>query len=1581
MEQVQADVSELRKQSEETNSTIKLLNDTLQGLSRWMPTVDTTIRTLQQSIDAVGARVAALESAPPALPLVNTTRPNWHGKDISNQGTAPGASSAQVAALDKGTRTTPHTPVHFALDENSEFMNSTPFSSRHASNKSRPPKTEFPRFDGENPKWWKKVCEKYFDLYEVDHDTWANFATMHFVGNAALWLQTYEAEHDIDSWEELCVAIHAKFGKDKHHRYLEALERCRQTDTVEKYYQKFENIRHKVLIYNKHYDEAFFVTKFVGGLKKDIRCAIRLHNPRSVDAALVLAEKQEEMNEEMKSYSSKSYRHEYRSNFSRTGFPGKGILSQSADSSKSNEEKQKSGKQWDDKFQSLRAQCRARGECFTCGDKYQPGHKCNKTVPLNVVEELLAALQLEEFSTDEDKENSSEDEILMHISPGAMAGVQSNKSMRLQGWCGGKQVLMLIDSGSAGSFINSATVKQLGLKTAKIPAVTVTVADGGRTKVNQAVHDLSWDCQGHSFCTSFRVFDVPTYDMILGMDWLESLPPMWVDWTRKTLRYRVNGKRVILRGIKHNTKTCEPISLSELQQLAEDRALEQIVQLNAVETETEMPSEIARVLHDHAVCFLTPKGLPPHRTYDHRITLLPGVQPVNVKPYRYSPQQKDEIERQIKDMLLQGIIRASQSPFASPVLLVRKKDGTWRFCVDYRHLNAVTVKDRYPMPVVDELLDELAGAQFFTKLDLRSGYHQIRLVEEDEHKTAFRTHSGHYEFRVMPFGLTCAPATFQAAMNKIFASMIRKCVLVFVDDILIYSHTLQAHIEHLDEVFKLLEQNQLFVKKSKCSFAQRSLEYLGHIISAEGVSTDPAKIEAVQRWPRPSNVKQLRGFLGLAGYYRKFIRYFGVLCRPLTQLLKKNALFCWTPSVDEAFVAVKQALVQAPVLALPDFSKEFVLETDACASGVGAVLMQQSHPLAFLSKALGPKNQALSIYDKECLAILMAIEKWKAYLQHRPFTIHTDQRSLIHLGDHKFNTLIQQKAFFRLMGLQYKIVYKKGISNRAADALSRRPQQMSAYSVSVARPRWVETVIEGYQKDDRALELLTELSVQGFNDQGYSLQDGIIRFKGRVWLGNNVEAHTAVLLALHSSGLGGHSGTLATYQRIKQVFFWPGMKNDVVKYVQACTVCQQAKSEHVKLPGRLQPLPIPPSAWHTISMDFIEGLPSSNKFDTILVIIDKLTKFAHFIPLKHPFTAASIAQVFMDGVYRYHGMPQVLISDRDKIFTSSFWRNLFRLADTTLNLSSSYHPQTDGQTERLNQCLETYLRCLVHAKPDQWAKWLPQAEYWYNTAFHSALGRSPFEVLYGRKPRHFAIDNESLPGHTDVEAWLKERADMLPLIKQHLERARKRMTAQADKNRSEREFAVGDRVYLRLQPYVQTSVAARSSQKLGFRFFGPYLVLQRVGRVAYRLQLPPTARIHPVVHVSQLKRAVKPTDEVSSSLPVALTRMQVRVKPRKVLAERSVRQGNKTVPQVQIEWEGLPPNCTSWEPLFSLVNKFPDCVAWGQANSSGGGNVTTPRLTEAIKAKQRTDTRQRIREAHLARGLVAQVQRRPKTQG
>jgi hypothetical protein len=417
---------------------------------------------------------------------------------------------------------------------------------------------------------------------------------------------------------------------------------------------------------------------------------------------------------------------------------------------------------------------------------------------------------------------------------------------------------------------------------------------------------------------------------------------------------------------------------------------------------------------------------------------------------------KDEIEKQVQDMLSKGIIQPSTSLFSSPVLLVKKKDGTYRFCVDFHHLNALTLKSKYPVPVFDQLMDELAGASWFTNLDLRSRFHQIRLKAGEGFKTAFQTHSGHYEFRVVAFGLTGAPGTFQGAMNVTLAPGLRKSVLVFFDDILIYSKTYAENLVHIELVLQWLQQDQWFVKLSKCKFAQRSVSYLGHIISKEGIATDPAKIQAVTSWPLPTSVKELRGFLGLAGYYTKFVRNFGLIAKPLTNLLKKDTLFVWLPEHSDAFDMLKQALSTAPVLALLDFAKPFHVETDACGKGIGAVLMQDGHPLAFISKALSPRNQGLSTYEKEYLAILVAVDQWRHYLLQGQFYIHTDQRSLIHLNEQRLHTPWQQKVFSKLLGLQYSIVYKKGSDNRVADALSRRAPGDQSLAISTVTPRWLE---------------------------------------------------------------------------------------------------------------------------------------------------------------------------------------------------------------------------------------------------------------------------------------------------------------------------------------------------------------------------------------------------------------------------------------------------------------------------------------------------------------------------------------------
>jgi hypothetical protein len=1420
----------------------------------------------------------------------------------------------------------------------------------------------FPQFDGSTPQLWITQAQSYFDMYLVDPAMWVRVATMNFTNSAKRWLQSinHRLESEHTSWAVLCVMIRERFCRDQHELLLRQLFSIKQTGSVQDYVDKFVDLIEQLSAYTPNPDILSYVTRFVDGLCDDIRSVLLVQRPPDLDTACTLALLQEEA---MEPHRRKEIKRMDAPLFTKPAsfrgaqplpppLPRPGAGATPTEDPRPSDVRRAEPRRVtvDDKLQSLRSYRKARGLCMRCGEKWHPGHKCAPAIQLHALQEVWEMCE-DIFSADGQPaaDVTPPEQSFMLLSAAVHSKPIHPRTLQFVGLIQGRQISILVDSGSTNSFLDTQVASALtGVQHLSIPS-SVTVANGGSVSCVAQIPYAEWSIQGYTFHSTLKLIPIGTYDMILGMDWLQAFSPMKVHWVQKWIQIQYGPNSIVLQGVLPEAADC---------------ALVQVFHVDDTELVPPLPVEVQQLLDQYQHLFQPPSELPPRRSCDHTIPLIPGAQPVASRSYRYSPLLKTEIETQVNEMLQSGLIRPSSSAFSSPVLLVKKKDGTWRLCVDYRQLNALTIKSKFPIPIVDELLDELSSASWFSSLDLRAGFNQIRLAPGEEHKTAFQTHWGQFEFNVMAFGLTGAPNSFQGAMNTTLKPLLRKCVIVFFDDILVYSSSYEDHIQHLANVFELLSQDQWLVKLSKCRFAQQSISYLGHVISAQGVSTDPTKIEAVLSWPVPQNIKELRSFLGLTGYYRKFVQHYAVIARPLFDLLKKGTLFIWTATHTTTFEALKQALVTAPVLALPNFSRPFQLQTDACDRGVGAVLLQDGHPLAFVSKALGPRTRGLSTYEKEYLAILIAVDQWRSYLQHNEFIIFTDQRSLMHITDQRLQTPWQMKLYTKLVGLQFKVIYKPGSTNLAADALSRHPQPpIQLNAVSYCSPSWLAEVAAGYTTDPVSRALVQELSVDPGSHPPYSLINGILRIHDRIWVGNNKPLQLRICSALHASAMGGHSGFPVTYARAKKLFAWHGMKSDIKQFVASCTVCLQAKPDRARYPGLLSPLPVPAESWQVISMDFIEGLPRSGNANCILVVVDRFSKFAHFIPLLHPFTASQVAQLFLDHIYRLHGMPTHIVSDRDRIFTSMFWKELFRLAQTQLCMSSAYHPQSDGQTERVNQCLETYLRCFVQACPRQWVKWISLAEYWYNTSLHSSLNRSPFEVLYGHPPRHFGISPPEASSSPDVESMLLDRATATALVRQQLLRAQQRMKLQADKRRSERSFQVGDLVYLKLQPYVQASLAPRAHQKLSFRYFGPYKVLSKIGEVAYKLDLPASSSVHPVFHVSLLKPAPSTKYPLSASVPDTANGLQV---PEAILQRRLQARRAGSVAQLLIKWSGLGADLATWEDAEAVQQRFPFAPAWGHAGSQAGGGVTPHSPEEASTSKPKRSTRHRPKNVRLA---------------
>jgi hypothetical protein len=547
---------------------------------------------------------------------------------------------------------------------------------------------------------------------------------------------------------------------------------------------------------------------------------------------------------------------------------------------------------------------------------------------------------------------------------------------------------------------------------------------------------------------TLNVLPLGSYNLLICMYWF-STHKAKLDFYHKTLEcVRKEGKRITLQGIR------KPVSVRQISALQMRKYCRKGCPVYAIQVlktiEGAKPSLNEHpILREYKDVFLEEvSGLPPRRDIDFSIEIAPGAVPVSRTPYWMITPELVELKLQLKEMMDKGYIRPSVSPWGAPVLFVKKKDGTLRLCIDYRQLNKVTIKNKYPLPRIDDLFDQLGGAYIFSKIDLRSGYHQVRIKGEDIHKTTFQTRYGHYEFVVVPFGLTNAPATFMYLMNNVLSKFLDKFILVFIDDILIYSKNREEHEEHLRLVLQVLREHQLYAKSNKCDFFQKQIHYLGHVLFEEGVAVDPDKIRSIMEWPTPKDVSYIRSFMGLVGYYRRFIKGFSRIGCPITALQKKGTKFLWTQQCEERFQTLKHLLTHAPMLKITNPEADFLVCTVSCKEGLGGVLMQEGKVICYESRKLNEHEVNYVTHDLELATIMHALKMWRYYLLGRKFVLMTDHCGLRYLFDQPKLNARQARWMALLSEFNFEIKHIKGKENRVAYALSRSMKTIHLAAVS-----------------------------------------------------------------------------------------------------------------------------------------------------------------------------------------------------------------------------------------------------------------------------------------------------------------------------------------------------------------------------------------------------------------------------------------------------------------------------------------------------------------------------------------------------
>eukprot|EP00877_Chromochloris_zofingiensis_P004554 jgi/Chrzof1/1409/Cz10g06220.t1 len=1012
---------------------------------------------------------------------------------------------------------------------------------------------------------------------------------------------------------------------------------------------------------------------------------------------------------------------------------------------------------------------------------------------------------------------------------------QQPSLMRIRCRCNGHVSIALVDSGATHSFVSRRFVKMHGLKFAE--------STGLNWQIKNATGDMH-SSTAYIPCAQLKLGDVYRCktklivadvedDIILGKDWLKVHNPS-IDWSKDVMVLHADrAKPVVIRAVpevcdkddlfakcdKHSAKPEVLISNLQAKRLLRKSStaayccyIKERLDIDAAAAADSKagddctPVVVEALLNEFADVFQEPSGTPAVHDVHHTIELQEGAKPPYRQPYRMSTAELVVLKKQLTELLDKGWIRPSSSAFGAPVLFARKKDGTLRLCIDYRALNAITVKNRYPLPRIDELFDTVRGASVYTRLDLASAYHQIPMAPGDVHKTAFQTRYGQFEFLVVPFGLCNAPSTCQSLMHKIFAPHLDEFVCIYLDDILVYSRSMDEHLEHLRVVLSALREHKLFAKRKKCEFAKASLSFLGHVLSKDGIQVDVSKVQAILDWPQPTDVHELRSFLGMCSYYRRFVPQFAKVAAPLTDLTRNNrSLQEWDVPQQAAFDTLKHLLTTAPVLKQPDPSKPFVLHTDASDFAIGGVLMQEHdghlHPCAYYSRKLSEAEAKPGAYGREMLSVVDNVRHFEHYMDGQHVTVQTDHQAIEWFWKQKSLTKQQVRWMAALQAYDLQLKYIQGRANLVADALSRRPDHKSSAKlnvISVASTSLLSGVKKAASNDEKYQQKLA-LAGAG-NLHGHEAVDGVLYnytksgHKRIVVPDSAINLKRMIFHEMHDSYAAGHVGYAKTLHRIVQHFYWKKVAADVKAYIQTCPACLASKCSTQVPIGLLHSLPVPEGKWQQISMDFMASLPTTaSGFNSIFVVTDRLTKMCQCIPTVNNVTAPAVAELFMKHIWKHYGLPKIVISDRDPKFVCAFWRALFKSLGSKLAFSSAYHPETDGQTERVNKSLEQVLTCHCSAFPEKWDDYLHFAEFTLNSAKHVSTGYSPFYLMYGYEPLcPVSLHDDSVKVQSVMD-MLKEMAHHLRVAQHNIQKARQQQTEQANKHRRDHVFHVDAR--------------------------------------------------------------------------------------------------------------------------------------------------------------------------------------------